>query len=151
MSPIPQLQPAELTRASLGGTVPAMDDTPRHFLEEFRVSIFKKRVGQIALAIVLAEAVWRLIRGLTWYLIMPVIARILNGNTESVLLKNYGTNPIQWDTLGGYLLEFVFTVIVVFYLNRWIHRKPQAAENSPEEDAALVGERAVPSLLTPTE
>jgi large-conductance mechanosensitive channel len=32
-----------------------MDDTPRAFLEEFRSSILKKRVGQIALAVVLAE------------------------------------------------------------------------------------------------
>ena len=34
-----------------------MDDTPKAFLEELRTSVLKKRVGQIALAVVLAEAV----------------------------------------------------------------------------------------------
>jgi len=34
-----------------------MDDTPRAFFEELRSGILKKRVGQIALAVVLAEAI----------------------------------------------------------------------------------------------
>ncbi len=34
-----------------------MDDTPKGLLGELRASVLKKRVGQIALAVLLAEAV----------------------------------------------------------------------------------------------
>lgn len=116
-----------------------MDETPKDFLEEIRTSILKKRVGQIALAVVIAEAIWRLVRALTWYLLIPIVGKILQGNTESVLLKNSTSQPFPWEYLGGSVTEFLFTVIVVFYLNRWIHQKPPA--NEPEhEEYTLVGE-----------
>jgi large-conductance mechanosensitive channel len=99
-----------------------MDDSPKAFLEELRSSILKKRVGQIVLAVVLAEAVWRLINALTWYLIIPIIGRVLEGHTESVLFE--GTrHPFPFEALSASFLEFMLTVIVVFYLNRWIHAK----------------------------
>jgi large-conductance mechanosensitive channel len=101
-----------------------MDDTPKAFLEELRSSVLKKRVGQIALAVVLAEAAWRLVSSLTWYLIIPIIGKALWGHTESVLFEKATTHPIPWENLFGSLLEFVLTLIVVFYLNRWIQRKP---------------------------
>lgn len=101
-----------------------MDDTPQAFLEELRSGILKKRVGQIALAVVLAEAIWRLLNSFTWYFVMPVIGRFLQGQTESVLLQRSTGNPIPWENLFGSLLEFLFTVIAVFYLNRWIKKKP---------------------------
>lgn len=104
--------------------------TPNAFLEEVRTSILRKRVGQIAL--VLAQAVWRLISALTWYLLMPVMGKFFNGNTESVLLKGYRDDPIPWENLAGSLIEFAFTVIVVFYLNRWIHQKLPGPAVQPE-------------------
>ena len=107
-----------------------MDDTPKGLLGELRTSVLKKRVGQIALAVVLAEAVIRLVSALTWYLIIPVIGKSLRGQTESVLFEGASTNPIRWDTLFGSLLEFLLIVIVVLFLNRWIQRKP----SSPEDD-----------------
>jgi len=127
-----------------------MDETPKAFFEELRSSILKKRVGQIALAVVLAEAVWRLVSSLTWYLIIPLIGRSLNGHTESVLFESATRRPIPWENLFGSLMEFVLIVIVVFYLNRWIHRKPQptAEEIDPEYSsvggALTVGEDEVP-------
>jgi large-conductance mechanosensitive channel len=104
-----------------------MDETPKAFLEEFRSSILKKRVGQIALAVVLAEAVWRLVNSLTWYLIIPIIGKSFQGHTESVLFESATTHPIPWENLFGSLMEFVLTLIVVFYLNRWVQRKPAPA------------------------
>lgn len=101
-----------------------MDETPKAFLEELRSSILKKRVGQIALAVVLAEAVWRLVNSVTWYLIIPLIGKSLRGHTESVLFESATTRPLPWENLFGSIMEFVLTVIVVFYLNRWVHRKP---------------------------
>lgn len=119
-----------------------MDDTPKAFLEELRTSILRKRVGQIALAVVLAQAVWRLIGALTWNLLMPLLGKFFNGNTESVLLKRYRDDPIPWENLAGSLIEFVFTVIVVFYLNRWIRQKLPGPAVEPE--FSLVGESVAP-------
>jgi len=33
-----------------------MDDSPREFLDGLKLTIFRRRIGQIALAVVLAEA-----------------------------------------------------------------------------------------------
>jgi large-conductance mechanosensitive channel len=101
-----------------------VDDTPKGILRELKTSVLKKRVGQIALAVLLAEAALRLVTALTWYLIIPVIGKFLRGQTESVLFQAASTNPIGWDTLFGSMLEFVLVVIVVLFLNRWIQRKP---------------------------
>ncbi|HEY4901082.1 MAG TPA: MscL family protein [Terriglobales bacterium] len=112
-----------------------MDDTPNGLIGELRASVLKKRVGQIALAVVLAEAALRLVSNLTWYLIIPIIGKSLRGHTESVLFEAASSNPIRWDSIFGTLLEFVLVVIVVLFLNRWIQRKPSGpTEQDPEDD-----------------
>jgi large-conductance mechanosensitive channel len=133
-----------------------VDDTPKAFFEELRSSLLKKRVGQIALAVVLAEAAWRLVTSLTWYLIIPLIGRALRGNTESVIFEKATTNPLPWESLFGSLLEFGLVVILVFYLNRWVQRKPTPpttedvdTESSSTGEALQVeeasGEKPLPS------
>jgi large-conductance mechanosensitive channel len=120
-----------------------MDDTPKAFFEELRSSILKKRVGQIALAVVLAEAVWRLLTSLTWYLVIPLIGKSFQGHTESVLFESATKRPMPWENLFGSILEFVLTVIVVFYLNRWVQRKPAPAPANVELEYNSVGEAVV--------
>jgi large-conductance mechanosensitive channel len=101
-----------------------VDETPKGFVEELRSSLLRRRVGQIALAVVLAEAAWQFVRSLVWYLVVPVIARALQGNTESVLFTSATRNPFPWENLFRSLLEFISAVILVFYLNRWVQRRP---------------------------
>ncbi|MFZ3343144.1 MAG: MscL family protein [Terriglobales bacterium] len=121
-----------------------MDDTPKAFVEELRSSLLKKRVGQIALAVVLAQAVWRLVSALTWYLIVPLIGKWLNGNTESVLFSSGSGRPLPWENLFGSLLEFVLLVTVVFYLNRWVQRKPSPTTTlDVDEENPTIGEALV--------
>jgi large-conductance mechanosensitive channel len=110
-----------------------VDDTPKAFLEELRSSLLRKRVGQIALAVVLAEAAWRLVSSLTWYFVIPLIGKVLRGNTESVLFVGTSSRPFPWENLFGSLLEFSLVVILVFYLNRWIQRKPPPATTEDVE------------------
>jgi large-conductance mechanosensitive channel len=117
-----------------------MDDTPKAFFEELRSSILKKRVGQIALAVVLAEAVWHLVNSLTWYLIIPLIGKSLEGHTESVLFETATRRPIPWENLFGSIMEFILILIVVFYLNRWIHRRPLPPEEIIGPEYSSVGE-----------
>lgn len=114
-----------------------MDDSPTAFVSELKHAILKKRVGQIALAIVLGEEILRFIGALTWNLFIPVIGRILEGHTESVLFEGPTRRPIPWENLAGSILELVFTIIVVFYLNRWIQKRPTAVNpESTETDAS---------------
>jgi large-conductance mechanosensitive channel len=77
---------------------------------------------------------WRLVNALTWYLIVPVIGKTLRGNSESVLFQKSTTYPFPWDNLFASLLEFGLVVILVFYLNRWVQRKPTA---KPSDDAVF--------------
>jgi large-conductance mechanosensitive channel len=117
-----------------------MDDTPKAFIEEFRASILKKRVGQIAIAVVLAQAVWRLLNAFTWFFLMPIIGGFIQWQNESVLFAK-SRGPIVWESLFGSLLEFLLTIIVVFYANRWIHTKARTLEENVEAEYSLVGER----------
>jgi large-conductance mechanosensitive channel len=110
-----------------------MDDTPGGLVEEFRAALLRKRVGQIALAVVLAQAAWRFINSLVWYCIIPAVGKTFQGHTESVLFETATHNPFPWKPLFGAALEFTLTLILVFYLNRWIHRRPATAQVTPEE------------------
>jgi large-conductance mechanosensitive channel len=110
-----------------------VDDTPKAFLEELRSSLLRRTVGQIALAVVLAEAASRLVSSLTWYLIIPLIGRALRGNTESVLFSGSSARPLPWENLFGSILEFGLVIILVFYLNRWVLRKPAQADPMVED------------------
>jgi large-conductance mechanosensitive channel len=114
-----------------------VDDTPKGLLRELKTSVLKKRVGQIALAVVLAEGVLRLVTALTWYLTIPVIGKSLRGQTESVLFQAASTNPIRWDTLFGSLLEFVLVVILVLFLNRWVQRNPEDDDRVQDEPPVI--------------
>jgi large-conductance mechanosensitive channel len=98
-----------------------MDDTPGHFVHELRSSLLRKRAGQIALAVILAEASLRFLNALTWYLVVPTIAALLKGHTESVLFETQTRAPFPWQPLFGSVLDFAIALIFVFYLNRWIH------------------------------
>jgi large-conductance mechanosensitive channel len=138
-----------------------MDDTPGHFVQELRFSLLRKRAGQIALAVILAQACLRFLNALTWYLIVPTVGKVLEGHTESVLFQT--RTPFPWQPLFGSVLDFGVALIFVFYLNRWIHRAPgedrihmtardepelvplQAPPEGPSEALYnLVGERVSP-------
>jgi large-conductance mechanosensitive channel len=110
-----------------------MDETPKGLLREFRASVLKKRVGQIALAVLMAQAALQLITTVTWYLIIPVLAKFLRGQTESVLFEKSADSPIRWDTLFGSVLIFLLVLILVLYLNRWIQRRSKPADLLDEE------------------
>jgi large-conductance mechanosensitive channel len=117
-----------------------MDETPRGLLTEFRATVLKKRVGQIALAVLLAQAALQLITTLTWYLIIPAFAKLLRGQTESVLFEKSADSPVHWDTVFGSVLIFLLVLILVLYLNRWIQRRSKLADETPTDVAVLEDE-----------
>jgi large-conductance mechanosensitive channel len=117
-----------------GRSEATIDDSPKEFAREFRSAVLKRRVGQIALAVVLAEACIRFLNSLIWFLLVPFIASLLQGHTESVLFRDKLVFP--WEQLFGSLLEFILAIVFVFYANRWIQgslakpRVPEEAEAS---------------------
>jgi large-conductance mechanosensitive channel len=122
-----------------------MDDTPKQLLDELRTNLLRKRLGQIALAILLAEAALRFVNSLVWYLIIPIFGRVFENHTESVLFEGATRAPFPFERLSGSFLEFSLTIILAFYLNRWIHQKPKPAmPDQPVEEYNSVGER-IPS------
>jgi large-conductance mechanosensitive channel len=108
-----------------------MDDTPKGFLGELKSATLKKRVGQIAMAVVLAEACIRFLNSLVWFLVLPIISSLLKGHTESVLFETKPTFPVE--RLLAAILEFGAAIIFVFYVNRWIHATPPEPTVSPEQ------------------
>jgi large-conductance mechanosensitive channel len=135
-----------------------MDDSPKEFGHEFKSAILKKRVGQIALAVVLAEACIRFLNALVWFLILPIISALLEGHSESVLFKSKAVFP--WQQFFGSCLEFLFAVIFVFYVNRWIRGtlpKPQSpgepdhelAEEGQLDSYSITGQPLSPTAGTP--
>jgi large-conductance mechanosensitive channel len=110
-----------------------MDDTPRQFIDELKFAILGRRIGQIALAVVLAEECIRLLNALVWYLIVPLIANLLHGNSESLLFASHRNFP--WLQLIGSFLEFVTTIVFVFYANRLIHGRNRPRRNDEVEEA----------------
>jgi large-conductance mechanosensitive channel len=112
-----------------------MDDSPSHFVAEFRSAILKKRVGQIALAVVLAEACIRFLNSIVWFLVIPAISGLLEGHTESVLFSKQPAFP--WERLVGSVIEFMAAFIFVFYVNRWVHNalpRPRLSGSSEDLD-----------------
>lgn len=130
-----------------------MDDTPRQFIDELRLAILRRSIGQIALAVVLAEECIRLLNALVWYVVIPLIANMLNGHSESVLFARNLNFP--WLQLIGSLLEFVVTIIFVFYVNRLIYgrNRPRRKQDEPQEEDLQVEDREplVPRMFSAPE
>jgi large-conductance mechanosensitive channel len=112
------------------------DDSPQKFLEELKHSIFRRRIGQIALAIVLAEASIRYLNALIWFLVIPVISNGLKGHTESVLFASQRAFP--WDRLAASTLEIIAAILLVFYANRWMYglNRPRTIEDIEPSDGS---------------
>jgi hypothetical protein len=92
-----------------------MDDSPRQFIDELKFAIIRRRVGQIALAVVLAEECIRFLSAIVWYLIIPAISTVLEGHTDSVIIPGPAAHrSFPWVQLLGSTLEFITAVIFVF-------------------------------------
>ena len=107
-----------------------MDDNPRAFLEELKRTVFRRSVGKIALAVVFAMAVIRFITNLTWYLLLPILDAFFR-QSGSVLFQE--RKPFPALQLVGSVMEFAGTVIAIFYLSRWIQKKPMSAGQEAEQ------------------
>ena len=107
-----------------------MDDNPRAFLEDLKHSVFRRSVGRIALAVVLAMAVIRFITNLTWYLLLPVLDTFLRQSGSVLFAKR---EPFPAVQLVGSVMEFAGAIIAIYYLNRWIQKKRTTTSHAAEQ------------------
>jgi large-conductance mechanosensitive channel len=114
-----------------------LDESPRQFLDGLKLTIFRRRIGQIALAVVLAEACIRYLSALVWYLIIPLIANLLENHSESVIFASRRSFPLE--QLAGSTIEFATVLVFVYFVNRWIYNlsRPRRAELLTDDEAAL--------------
>jgi hypothetical protein len=111
-------------------------DSPRQFLDGLKLTIFRRRIGQIALAVILAESCIRYLNALVWFLVIPIISNVLESHTESVLFKNRRTFP--WEQLTGNTIEFASALVFVYFANRWIYGLSRPRRDEPVTDADAI-------------
>jgi large-conductance mechanosensitive channel len=118
-------------------------ESPRQFVDGLKSTIFRRRIGQIALAVVLAEACIRFLNAFVWFFVIPVISNALKGHTESVLFKEQRIFP--WEQLAGQLIDFAVALAFVYFANRWImnlSRQRIAESEAPPMDLKEEGPAA---------
>jgi hypothetical protein len=112
---------------------PGTADSPRQLIDGLKLTIFRRRIGQIALAVILAESCIRYLNALVWFLVIPVISNALESHTESVLFKNRRSFP--WEQLTGNTIEFASALVFVYFANRWIYGLNQPRHDKPVTEA----------------
>jgi hypothetical protein len=115
---------------------PGTADSPRQFIDGLKLTIFRRRIGQIALAVILAESCIRYLDALVWLLVIPAISNVLESHTESVLFKNRRTFP--WEQLAGNTIEFASALVFVYFANRWIYGLNQPRHHEPLTDTEAI-------------
>jgi hypothetical protein len=89
----------------------------------------RKWIGRIALALILAEAIWAFLVALTNDLIVPALARLMGGDAQSPLYL--GTGDYNVPGIFAAVLELCFAGIVAVLLNSWLQRKPRSGRTAP--------------------
>ncbi len=106
------------------------DATPQGFLKELTSAVWYRRAGQIALAVVLAQAALRLISGFVAYLLVPFVAGFVNSNSESVMFAS--KPPYRWDPFAYLVLDFIVALIIFFYVGRALQPNNVVEKRSDE-------------------
>ncbi len=81
-----------------------------------------KWIGQLVAAIILAEAIWGFLASLTRNLLMPLLARVMDGDPQSPLYL--GKGELNVSGLFNSVLGLCLAGIVFVVLYQWSRRKP---------------------------
>lgn len=79
-------------------------------------------VGQLVAAVVLAEGIWGLLASLTSNLVVPLLARVLDGDPQSP--SYLGKGELNVPALFNSFLALCLAGIVFVLLHEWSRRKP---------------------------
>src|SRR5690348_18316922 len=78
-------------------------------------------VGLVVAAVVLGEAIWGLLLSLINNLLLPLMARVMDGDSRSPLYL--GKGGVNVTALFGSILGLCLAGIVFVLLNQWSRRK----------------------------
>ncbi len=81
-----------------------------------------KWVGQLVAAVILAEGIWGLLASLTNNLLVPLLARVMDGDPQSP--SYLGKGELNVPALFNSFLAFCLAAIVFVLLHGWSQRKP---------------------------
>jgi hypothetical protein len=127
-----------LSEGSLWQNAPpeTMDDsTPQAFLSSFRSDLLRRRVGFVALAVMLALACLQLLNNLVWYLLIPLFARLIAHSGSVMFDDRQLIFPTQ--QLMASITQFALAVVAVYYLNRWLVGRRRRPAGPPEQDPVV--------------
>lgn len=120
------------------------DSTPASFLQSLRTDLLRRRVGFVTLAVLFALACLQFVNNLVWYLVLPILRRILS-KSGSVIFDDRALE-FPTEALIASVLQFALAIIAVYYLNRWLVGRRAAVradeaevleEQEPELDPSL--------------
>jgi len=81
-----------------------------------------KWIGQLVAAVILAEGIWGLLASLTSNLLVPLLARVRDGDPQSPLYL--GKGELNVPALFNSVLALCLAGIVFVLLHEWSRRKP---------------------------
>jgi hypothetical protein len=82
----------------------------------------EKWIGQLVAAVILAEGIWGLLASLTSNLLVPLLARVMDGDPQSPLYL--GKGDVNIPALFNSVLALCLAGIVFVLLLEWSRRKP---------------------------
>ncbi len=81
-----------------------------------------KWAAQLVAAVILAEGIWGLLASLTSNLLVPLLARVMDGDSQSP--SYLGKGELNVPALFNSFLAFCLAAIVFVLLHGWSQRKP---------------------------
>jgi hypothetical protein len=81
-----------------------------------------KWIGQVLAAVILAEGIWGFLASLTNNLLVPLLARVMDGDPQSPLYL--GKGELNIPQLFNSVLALCLSGIVFVVLHQWSRRKP---------------------------
>lgn len=102
--------------------------------QEFRQFLLKQNALALAVAVVVGNAINRVVQGIVEDVLMPVIGLILpEGNWREARLTLAGENSIRYGDLLGRVVDFVIIAGVVFALTRLLLERVAPPATSPPD------------------
>jgi hypothetical protein len=107
-----------------------------------------KWIARIMLALILAEAIWGLIVSLTNNLILPALARVVGGDSQSPLYLGEGDFNVL--AIFSSILELCLAGIVAALLNHWSRSAPARVRVKTAKMGTAAAKASIPSIAPVT-
>jgi large-conductance mechanosensitive channel len=99
----------------------SMDEISKSSVSELPASVPDRWLGLVVAAVVLGEAIWGLLLSLSNNLLLPLMARVMGG--DSWLPLHLSKGEVNVTALFSSILGLCLAGIVFVFLNQWSRRK----------------------------